>query len=91
MATREQDGHFLSFYPDKSADIGHLPLGLRLSSRLWLSRQLKNGCLLALPQVSEQHDLAVRKFQCVVMNGNFFGVDLSEYRRLVHDDALAPS
>jgi hypothetical protein len=41
-------------------------------------------------QVSQQHDLTIRKFQRVVMNGGAVYIDLPEDRGFVVDDILAP-
>jgi len=36
-------------------------------------------------QESQKHDLAIRKFQCIVMSGDFFFVDLPKDRRVILD------
>ncbi len=59
-----------------SADVGCAPLGFRFHGGLWLRRQLKNCGLLTLTQRRQEHDLAIGKFQGVVMSSNLFFVDL---------------
>jgi hypothetical protein len=66
-----------------SAYVGCPPLGFSLDGSLWLRWQLKNRGLLTLTQRCQQHDLAVRKFQRIVMSHDLFRVDLPKDRRLV--------
>jgi hypothetical protein len=46
--------------------------------------------LLTFTQESQKHDLAIRKFQCIVMSGDFFFVDLPKDRRLILDRTVVP-
>ena len=50
----------------------------RLGGSLWLSGQLKNHGLLTLTKERQQQDLAVRKFERIVMGHCLF---FSDYRR----------
>ncbi len=73
------------------ADVRYSLLSCKLSGSLWLGRQLKNRGLLTFTQACEQHDLAVRKFECIVMRRRFFLVDLPKDCGLVIDRALTPT
>ena len=66
-----------------SAHVGCPLLLLTLVSSLWLRRQLKNRSLLTLAQERQEYDLAIRKFQCIVMGGDLVFVDLPKDRRLI--------
>jgi hypothetical protein len=46
--------------------------------------------LLTAAQVRQKHNLAVRKFQCVVMNVGFVLIDLTKDSRLMFDHFSAP-
>jgi hypothetical protein len=63
-------------------------LGFDLNHSPWLRRQLKNRSLLTLAQERQKYDLAVRKFQCIVMGGDFVFVDLPKDRCLILDCTL---
>src|ERR1700719_679937 len=76
------------FYCRRSADIYCPLLGRRLSGSLWLGRQLKNRSLLTLTEDCQQHDLAVRKFDRIVMGRYFLFVDLPKDRRRVVEHVL---
>jgi hypothetical protein len=52
--------------------------------------QLQDYRLLAFHQVRQEHHIAIRKFQRVVMNGGAVYIDLPEDRGFVGDDILAP-
>jgi hypothetical protein len=52
--------------------------------------QLENRRLLSLAQEGQKHDLAIRKFQRIVMSGYFFFVDLPKDRRLILDRSVVP-
>jgi hypothetical protein len=52
---------------EQSTDVGRPLLGRRFNRGLWLGRQLKNRSLLTLAENRQQHDLAVRKFDRIVM------------------------
>jgi hypothetical protein len=66
-------------------------LGFNLSDSLWLRRQLKNHSLLILTQACQKHNLAVGKFQRIVMSRDLFFVDLPKDRRLVLDYFIPPT
>ena len=68
-----------------SSYVGCTPFSFCLNGRLGLRRQLKNRSLLTLAQERQEHDLAVWKFQCVVMGGDFVFVDLPKDRCLTLD------
>jgi hypothetical protein len=63
-------------------------LGICLNSCLRLRRQLKNCSLLAFSHTGQEHDLTVRKFQRIVMSGDFFFIDLPKDRCLVLDHPI---
>src|SRR5262249_50804827 len=67
------------------------PLGFHLNSSLGFRRQLKNRSFLSFSQTCQEHDLAVRKFQRIVMNGDFFFIDLPKDRRLVLEHLIPPT
>ena len=60
---------------------GETLLRLCLSCRLRSGRELQHGRTLAFDKVREQHHLAVRKLECVVMCERRVGVDLAEARK----------
>ena len=82
--------------------VGRIPLLARHSARLHArrpfprfginshGRQLKDGSALTLFQVREQHDLATRKLQGVVMGYRFVLVDLSKDGGLAARNGLTP-
>jgi hypothetical protein len=72
VATCEQGGHHVQFFCERSGNVGYPPLGRRLTGSLWLRRQLKNRSLLTFTQECQGHDLAVRKFQRIVMGRHLF-------------------
>ena len=78
-----QGKHRVGFCCERSARVSHPTLALRFNSSLWLRRQLKHCSALTLAQECQERDLAVRKFQCIVMSDRLFLVDLPEDRRLV--------
>jgi hypothetical protein len=90
VATRGQDGHHVEFYCERSAHVGCSLLGFNLNGSPWLRRQLKNRSLLTFTQTCQEHDLAIRKFQRIVMSGELVFVDLPKDRRLVLDHSVAP-
>jgi hypothetical protein len=90
VATREQDGHHVEFYCERSAHVGCSLLGFNLNGSPWLRRQLKNRSLLIFSQTCQEHDLAIRKFQRIVMSGELVFVDLPKDRRLVLDHSVVP-
>jgi IS30 family transposase len=57
---------------ERSTNVGRPLLGGRFNGSLWLGRQLKNRSLLTLTENREQYDLAVRKFDRIVMGGYLF-------------------
>jgi hypothetical protein len=63
---------------------------LGFNGSLWFRRQLQNSRLLAFTQACQQHDLAIRKFQRIVMHRNFVFVDLPKDRGLMRDYFIAP-
>jgi hypothetical protein len=89
VTTCEQGGHRVGC--ERSARECSPPPGLSLDDSLWLGRQLKNRSLLTLTQECQGHDLAVRKFQRIVMGCHPFFVDLPKDRCLVIDHCPAPS
>jgi hypothetical protein len=52
---------------------------------LWHRWQLKNSSHLTLSQTRQEHDLAIRKFQRIVVDGDSVFIDLPKDRRLVFD------
>ena len=77
MAALEESGHCV----ENSAYVGYPPLGFGLNDSRWFRRQLKNRGLLTFTQRCQQHELAVRKFQRIVMSSDPFFVDLPKNRR----------
>jgi hypothetical protein len=73
-----------------SAYTGHSALGVSLNSRPWLNWQLENRSLLALSQRCQEHDMAVRKFQRIVMGGELVFIDLPKDRCLMFDCVVPP-
>jgi hypothetical protein len=73
VTTCEQGGHRVGC--ERSARECSPLLGLSFDDSFWLGRQLKNGSLLTLAQECQGHDLAVRKFQRIVMGCHPFFVD----------------
>jgi hypothetical protein len=65
-------------------------LGFDLNRSPWLRWQLENRGLLTLTQARQEHDLAVRKFQRIVMSGDLVFVDLPKDRRLILDRTVVP-
>jgi hypothetical protein len=68
--------HRVVFCFEQSTHVGRPLLGCRFDGSLWLGRQLKNRRPLILTQDRQQHDLAVRKFERIVMCRYLFFVDL---------------
>jgi hypothetical protein len=60
-------------------------LGFDLNRSPWLRWQLENCSFLTFSQTCQEHDLAVWKFQCIVMGGDLVFVDLPKDRRLILD------
>src|SRR5262249_54275935 len=56
-----------------------------------LRRQLQHGRFLALAQFSQEHGLAVRELESIVVTVRNILVDLTEYRRLVHGLLRSPA
>jgi hypothetical protein len=73
-----------------SGYVSDAPLGLGLNGSLWLRWQLQNRGLLALTQRRQQHDLAIGKFQGVVMSSDLFFVNLPKDRRLMIERTIVP-
>jgi hypothetical protein len=73
-----------------SADVDHPLLGYRLGGSLWLSGQLKNRGLLTLTKERQQQDLAVGKFERIVMGRCLFFVDLPKNRCSVVEQIFPP-
>jgi hypothetical protein len=65
-------------------------LGLRLGCSSGLCRKLKHCCFLTFEHVREEHDLPVRKFQCIMMCLRVVLVDLPEDGRRVIDCRTGP-
>jgi DsrE/DsrF-like family len=74
-----------------SAHVGCAPLSFEFHAGLWFGRQLENCSLLTLTQRGQEHDLAIRKFQGVVMSSNFFFVDLPKDRCFVIYHSVSPN
>jgi hypothetical protein len=72
--------HRVVFCLEQSTHVGRPLLGCRFDGSLWLGRQLKNRRPLILTQDRQQHDLAVRKFERIVMCRYLFFVDLPKDR-----------
>jgi hypothetical protein len=70
---------FVSAYTD------HPALDLSLNSRPWFSWQLEDCSLLILSQRCQEHDVAIRKFQRIVMGSELVFVDLPKDRSLMFD------
>ena len=83
-------GHRLECDGERSTHECGPPLRLDLISGFWLGWQLENRRLLTLAQEGQKHDLAIRKFQRIVMSGYFFFVDLPKDRRLILDRTVVP-
>jgi hypothetical protein len=67
-------------------------LGFDLNRSPWLRWQLENGSFLTFSKTcQQQHDLAVRKFQRVVMSRGSFFVDLPKDCGLVVDRFMPPT
>src|SRR5262249_32485165 len=60
------------------------------SGSLRFRRKLKYRCLLSRTHQRKEHDLAVRKFQSVVMSGDFSFVDLPKNRGPVFNPLASP-
>jgi hypothetical protein len=91
VATRRQVLTVSHFWCEQLGYVSHAPLGLGFNGGLWFRRQLQNGCLLALTQSCQRHDLAIREFQRIVMRRNSVFVDLPKDRCLMLDYFIAPS
>jgi hypothetical protein len=75
----------------ESADVRDPFLGLCLGCGSGLCRKLKYCCFLTFKHVSQAHDLAVRKFQRVMMCSRIVLVDLPEDGRRVIDYIWLPA
>ena len=64
--------------------------GLQTGGSLWLSGQLKNRGLLTLTKERQQQDLAVGKFERIVMGHCLFFVDLPKNRCSVVEQIFPP-
>jgi hypothetical protein len=73
-----------------SGYVSDAPLGLSFNGSLWFSWQLQNRRLLTLTQACQEHELAVGKFQRVVMSDDSVFVDLPKDRCLVLDYLVVP-
>ena len=60
-------GHRVAFLCEQLGYVSHAPLGLGFNGSLWFCRQLQNSRLLALTQSCQERDLAIGKFQRIVM------------------------
>ena len=67
------------------------PLGLNLDFSRWLHRQLKNCSFLTFLYTVQERDLAVWKFQRIMMSRDPFLVDLPKDRRLMSDHLISPT
>jgi len=74
-----------------STHVGHAPLRLRFNDRPWLCGQLKNRSQLTFAQERQKHDLAIRKFERIVMGGCPVLVDLPKDGGLVIDHFVPPT
>jgi hypothetical protein len=74
-----------------SAHVSCAPLSFEFRAGLWFGRQLENRSLLTLTQRRQEHDLAIRKFQGVVMSSNFFFVNLPKDRCFVIYHSVSPN
>jgi hypothetical protein len=63
-------------------------LGFNLNRSPWLRWQLENCSFLISFQTCQEHDLAVWKFQRIVMSGDLVFVDLPKDRCLLLDCML---
>jgi hypothetical protein len=63
-------------------------LSFNLNSSLWLRRQLKNRSHLTFSQTRQEHDLAVRKFQRIMVGSDPLFIDLPKDRRLGFDHLI---
>src|SRR5215468_6913152 len=86
MAARIRPAPYLNL-----AHMGCAPLDFRFYGVPWRRRQLKNRGLLIFSQTCQEHDLAVRKFQRIVVGDDPFFIDLPKDRRLVLDDLMPPT
>src|ERR1700730_9384030 len=75
----------------RSADVRHPFLGLRLGCSSRLCRKLEHRCLLTFKHVSQAHDLAVWKFQRIMMCVRLVLVDLPEDGHRVIDRTHFPA
>jgi len=78
------------FWCEQLGYVSHAPLGLSFNGSLWFCRQLQNRRSLAPTQCCQQHDSAIRKFQCIVMRRNLIFVDLPKDRCLMLDYFIVP-
>jgi hypothetical protein len=67
-----------------------MPLGFNLDSSPWLRRQLQYRRLLTLAERCQKHDLAIWKFQRIVMCCQSVFVDLPKDRGLMLDRIVVP-
>jgi hypothetical protein len=74
-----------------SAHVGCAPLSLEFHAALWFGRQLKNCGLLTLTQRGQEHDLAIGKFQGVVMSGSSLFVELPKDRCSMIYHSVSPN
>ena len=74
----------------KSTDVRN-PLGFYLGHRARLRRKLEHRCFLTFNQVGQQHHLAVRKFQRIVMRSRVVLVDLPKDGRRVIEGTRFPT
>jgi hypothetical protein len=74
-----------------SADVDRPLLSYRLGGSVWLGGQLKNRSLLTLTNECQQQDLAVWKFQRIVMRHRLFFVDLPKDGCRAIEHVLAPA
>jgi hypothetical protein len=83
-------GHLVEVCCERLTYVSRALLGLRFNGSLWFRWQLQNRGLLTFAQAGQQHDLAIGKFQRIVMRRNLVFVDLPKDRCLVFDDAVVP-
>jgi len=74
-----------------STDVRNPFLGFYFNRGNWLRRKLEHPCFLTFKQVGQQHDLALRKFQRIVMCSRVVHVDLPKDRGGVIEGTRFPT
>ena len=74
-----------------STDVSNPFLGFYFSRGDGLRRKLEHRCFLTFKQVGQQHDLALRKFQRIVMRSRVVLVDLPKDGCRVIEDTRFPT